>query len=169
MKQNYNQILGEKVKDIIIDQKKYRWLVFSLLVLFNILLIVGFVYVSVSIPQWYVFLICTIIWIVCILESIRVFIKAKKAYKYEIYESSLLIQTLYSKFIIKFETVFMVKTIKSFLDKVSGNKTNSLVIYANSKVREKVVLPFIAEDEKLLIQTIMQKAIDCREKTKTSI
>lgn len=169
MKQNSSLILGEKVKDIHIDQKKYRWMIFALLVLFNILLIIGFVYVSISIPQWYVFLICSLVWVPCVVESIRIFIKSKSAYKYEVYENCMLIQTLYSKFIIKFEDVFMVKTKKSLLDKMAGNKTNSLLVYTKSKVREKVVLPFIAEDEKLLIQTIMQKAIDSREKNKTSI
>lgn len=156
--------LGNKVREIEINQKKYAWLTFSLLVIFNLILIGGLVYLCVSIPKWYIYTIVAVVWTLCVAESVRVFIKSKHGFKYEIYEKCLFVKTIYSSFIIKFENVFMVETKKSIVEKFVNSNTNTIVLHVKDNVRNIVKLPFISEDLNLLKQTIMQKAIDNREK-----
>ena len=160
--------LGKKIKDIKINQKKYRWFIFSMLIVFNLILVGGIVYLCVNIPKWYIFTIVSVVWALCLAESVRVFVKSKSAYKYKIYEKCLLIQTIYSKYILKLENVYLVETKTSLADKMAGDDTYTLIVHVKDNVREIVKLPFVNEDSTLLTQTIMQMATENREPTKNT-
>ena len=114
-------------------------------------------------------IISIILFILCIVGSVRTLIKTKNNRQYVLYRDKLNIYSTTLDVEIDLSKVFMVKAKRNILDILFKNGAHTIYIYAKGSTRDFYILPFIGEDADLLVDEILKLAIQARENKKSLV
>lgn len=151
-----NLELGNKLKDISIDMKKYSFINLLTLIILNILLIGVMIY-YLTISNNGLILTLTILTVVaCVIWSVMSFLKSVIKVKYSIYENAIVKDFDSSQTIGIYANLEDIKITQTLLDKIGKNKTNSLVLKFCKPGAKKIHLFCIDEDIKAVAKYIKE-------------
>lgn len=149
-------VLGEKVKDVKINQKQHFLLFISMLILFNILLLISVIFVLIYLDRWYNWVICFALLGLSFGLSFKTYRDIKEFHKCELYDNALVINSIWFNLIIDLKDVYELKVKTSKLDKIFKLNTQSLEVKLMNNRRKKFTIHFIEENAVKLKQKIIE-------------
>jgi len=151
-------VLGEKIRDININQKQHFLLFISMLILFNIILLFSVGFVLIYLNTWYNWVICFGIIFICWWLSFKTYTDIKSFHKCELYDNALVINSIWFNIKVDLKNICEVKVKESVLDKMFKLNTKSLEIHQVASRRKKFTIHFIEEDAEKLKWEILKTA-----------
>ena len=155
---------SKKIKDVKINERQHFFLFFTMLIVFNIIMISASITLLVMLKEWYLWLLVTVVLAVVLWVSYRTYRDRQSFHRCELHERYLVVNSIWFDTLVDLSQVFDVKVKKSWLDKLCKINTLSLEIYMKSSTRSKFTLHFVEEDAEALKDEIMKLAIECRKK-----
>ena len=155
------------IRLIEIDHKKRLKILFSLLIVFNVILVGALTYLCVLIKTAFVVILALSILIFCVIRSVLTYVESKKDTKYEIYPNKIVCESMVYTGEIDLSKVYIVKPRKTLTEKIFKKPASRVLIYSKAGDMFKTVysLNFVKEDTEKLSDEIMRLAIKVREKT----
>ena len=149
-KQNKRDIetfkLGNKIKDIKVNQKQHFLLFVTLLVLFNVLLCASLIFLLVYLQNVVNWIICIISLLVCGWFSFKLYRDLKNYHKCTLYDNALVVDSIWLNVVIPLKNIYEIKVKQCFLDKIFKLNTYSLDFRMLRQCRTKFTLFFVEED-----------------------
>lgn len=152
-------VLGEKVKDVAINQRQHSFFYVFMLIFFNSLMLASIWYVLMCLPVWYNWVLCTIIFGVCFGFSFRSYLNVKDFHKCEIYDNAVVVTSIWFNYTVQMQDIYEMVIKETILDKLFKINTKSLEIKIFGHKRKHLTIHFIEEDAEKLKQHI-KKLID---------
>ncbi len=149
-------VLGEKVKDIKINQKQHFLLFVAMIIFFNLLLISAVGFVLVYLDRWYNWVLCFVLIGVSFGLSFRTYRNIKTFHTCTLYENALVINSIWFEITVDLKKIYELKVKRSFLDKIFRLDTHSLEVKMMNNRRKKFTIHFIEENAVKLKQKIIQ-------------
>ena len=162
-------VLGRKIRDVKINEKQHFLLFVSILVLFNLLLLMSVWFVLLRLNEWYYWAICMTICGVSFLLSFKTYRETKVFHKCEIYENAISMNSIWFNLNVELKDICEMKVRESRLDKIFKLGTKSLDVKILGHKRKKFVIHFIEEDAVKLKQEItmlIDRYVETLEQTK---
>lgn len=149
-------ILGEKIRDVKINQKQHFLLFVAMIIIFNILLLFSVWFVLMNLNTWYNWVICFAIIFLCWGLSFKAYCDVKTFHKCELYDNALSINSIWFNINVDLKNICEIKVKESFLDKMFKINTKSLEIHMVAMRRKKFTIHFIEEDAEKLKWEILK-------------
>ena len=149
-------VLGEKIRDVNINQKQHFLLFCAMIVLFNILLLISVWFVLINLNTWYNWVICVAIVFFCWAFSFKAFRDTKSFHRCELYDNALVINSIWFNIKVDLKNICEIKVKESVLDKMFKIGTKSLEIHMVAMRRKKFTIHFIEEDAEKLKWEILK-------------
>lgn len=160
------------IKFIETDQRKHSTVLVLFLVIFNIFLFLALLFLSIHVANLAVAIVEIVIVGLIWWWSIVTYNKARKGYKYMLFNTKIKMKSYRYNIEIRLEDIFYVESKSTFFDKLLKNDTSSLILHIKNNNINKLVMPFIKEDVIELSQDIMflsncvrQKGVDVEVKS----
>ena len=147
-------VLGNKTRDVQINQRQHFLLYVSMLIMFNVLLISSAWFVLIYLTEWYYWVICLVIVGVCLGLSFRNYLNIKNFHKCELYENAVVIDSIWFNFKVDLIYICEINVKESFLDRMFKHNTKSLEIKILGHKRKHFTIHFIEENAVKLKQEI---------------
>ena len=139
------------------DSVQHNTLLYSVIILCNILLLVSVGLLIDSWNRWWTWLIGVIIVLACLNYSICTLIFSKKNFYYELTNTEINIRTEFCKHSIKYENILRLTPKQAFIDKLFNRKEQTIVIHTNLPKNSEIVLYSVSENVLDLINEILSK------------
>lgn len=147
-------VLGEKIKDVKINERQHFLLFVSMLVLFNVLLVLSTWFVLMNLKNWYNWLICFVILGLSFWLSLKTYREIKHFHKCELYDNAIVINSIWFNIKVDLKTIYEMNVKESILDKMFKLNTKSLEVKMLGQRRKKFTIHFIEENAVKLKQKI---------------
>lgn len=151
-------VLGEKIRDVNINQKQHFLLFVSMIIFFNLLLLFSVGFVLLFLNTWYNWVICFAIIFICWALSFKTYRDIKSFHKCELYDNALVINSIWFNLKVDLKDICEIKVKTSILDKIFKIDTKSLEIHIIAHKRKRFTLHFIEEDAEKLKWEILKTA-----------
>jgi len=148
-------VVGEKVKDVKINERQHFLLFISMLIFFNALLIVSVYFVLYYIDRWYNWVICFGILALSAWLSFRTFQQTKVFHRCALYKNAIVINSIWFNRVVELKNIYELRVKISILDKIFKLNTNSLEVKIMNNKRKKFTIHFIEENAVRLKQKII--------------
>lgn len=146
---------GQKLGEIQVNSTCHLKILATLLVVFNLFLIVAAIAVAVLINHWIIYTLDVLIVAFCLLRSFSTYFVGGKQFCYALYENCIFLDSIwYDSTIIEYSIIKRIKFRVGFLDKLFGKNTCTLTLFLNDALQSKVNLYFVKEDPQALIEKI---------------
>lgn len=149
-------VLGEKIRDVKINQKQHFLLFVSMIIVFNILLLFSVGFVLVNLNTWYNWVICFAIIAICGALSFKTYRDIKTFHKCELFDNAMAINSIWFNIKVAFKDICEIRVKESILDKIFKIDTKSLEIKIVGSRRKKFTIHFIEEDAEKLKWEILK-------------
>ena len=143
-----------------IDNSQHKIILGIELILFNLVLVFALITISLVIKVWYVYLISSILFVLCITYSIVVFVKNKKLNVYKLTDEYIYIKNTLIEVKINYNEIIKIAPKKSFVDSLTHRDKQTLILYTTRKNYEKIKLYFIKENTLNLADEIISKKLN---------
>ncbi len=153
-------VLGEKIRDIQINQKQHFLMFVSMLILFNMFLLFSVGFVLIYLNTWYNWVICFGIIFLCWWLSFKTYRDVKSFHKCELYDNALVINSIWFNLKVDLKDICEIKVKESVLDRLFKINTKSLEVHIIANKRKKFTIHFIEEDAEKLKWEILKTAED---------
>ncbi len=163
-------VLGNKIREVKINEKQHFLLFISMLIVFNLLLITSVWFVLLRLNEWYYWVICITIIGLSFVLSFKEYRETKTFHKCELYDNAISINSIWLNLNVELKDICEMKVKESRLDKIFKLNTKSLEVKFLGHKRKKFVIHFIEEDAVQLKQEItmlIDKYVQDIEKLKT--
>ena len=167
-------VLGTKIRDVKINEKQHFLMFVSMLVFFNLMLLLSVWFVLIKLNNWYYWVICCTLLLLSFWLSFRTYRDIKSFNRCELFDNAISINSIWNNLNIPFKDIREMKVKVSVLDKLFKLNTKSLEVKILHHKIKKVVIHFIEEDAVKLkqeitmlidIQTQKQEEFKVEEKT----
>lgn len=159
-KQIPDLVLGEKIRDVKINQKQHFLLFVFVLILLNMLLLFSVGFVLIYLNTWYNWVVCFAIIFGCWALSFKEYRKVKTFHKCTIYDNALVVNSIWFNLKVDLKNICEIKAKESVLDRLFKINTKSLEVHIVASKRKKFTLHFIEEDVEKLKWEILKLAED---------
>ena len=149
-------VLGNKIRDVKINQKQHFLLFVAMIIVFNILLLFSVWFVLMNLNFWYNWVICFAIIFLCWGLSFKTYRDIKTFHKCELYDNALVINSIWFNIKVDLKNICEIKVKESVLDKLFKINTKSLEIHMVAMRRKKFTIHFIEEDAEKLKWEILK-------------
>jgi len=160
-------VLGEKIRDIKINERQHFLMFSFMLIFFNMLLVASVGFVLVYLNTWYNWVICFAILLSSFGISFKTYLNIKNFHKCEIYNNALVLNSIWNNISVALKDIYEITVKETRLDRLFKLNTKSLEIKILNHRRKKFTIHFIEEDVNDLrfeILKIMEK--DSKKQTK---
>ena len=147
-------VLGEKIRDVKINERQHFTLFVSLLIFFNVLMIASAWFVLMYLTEWYYWIVCVFLVAVCCALSFRSYLHVKSFHKCSLHDNALSIKSIWINLDIEYKHIYEIIVKESILDKIFKLNTKSLELHMMGIKRKKFTLHFIEENAVKLKQEI---------------
>lgn len=151
-------VLGKKIRDVSINQKQHFLLFVSMLILFNLLLLVSVWFVLMNLNTWYNWVVCFAILFACWYFSFKTYVAIKSFHRCMLYDNALVVNSIWFNLKVDLKNICEIKVKASVLDKMFKLNTKSLEIHIIASRRKKFTIHFIEEDAEKLKWEILKLA-----------
>ena len=148
-------VVGDKVKEVKINERQHFLMFVSMLIFFNLLLIVSVYFVLYYIDRWYNWVLCFAILGVSAWLSFRTYQKTKVFHRCTIHTNAIVINSIWFNRVIELKNIYELNVKTSFLDKIFKLNTNSLEVKIMNNKRKKFTIHFIEENAVKVKQKII--------------
>lgn len=162
-KQKEEFVLGEKIREVKINERQHFLLFVSLLVFFNFLLIASIWFVLLYLNSWYNWVFCMFLLGGCFGLSLRAYRKIKHFHQCVIFKNAIHINSIWFVLTIELSKIYELNIKESVLDKLFKINTKSLEFKIYGQRRKKFTLHFIEEDVDGLKQELTKLINDYNE------
>ena len=159
-------VLGQKIRDVQINERQHFLLYVSMLVLFNALLIGSVWFVLIYLTAWYNWVVCLLIVGLSVGLSFKSYLDIKVFHKCTLFENAISINSIWFQINVELKDVYELRVKESILDKMFKLKTKSLEVKILGHRRKKFTIHFIEENAVKLKQEITMLIDKHTEKTK---
>lgn len=149
-------VLGEKIRDVKINERQHFLLFVAMLILVNFLLVFSVGFVLIYLNRWYNWVICFAIIAICFWLSLISYTKIKNFHKVELYKNAIAINSIWFNYKVDLKDIYEMKAKTSFLDKAFHLQTKSLEVKILGHRRKKFTIHFIEENVINLKMEIME-------------
>ena len=146
--------LGKKVRDVKINEKQHFLMFVSVLIFFNLLMLVSVWFVLIYLNRWYNWVICIAIVAVLFLLSFKSYRDIKSFHKCELYDNALVIKSIWFEIKVELKDIYEMNVKETRLDKIFNLGTKSLEVKILGRSRKKFTIHFIEENAVKLKQEI---------------
>ena len=161
-KNQYPEVeLGTKLRNVKINQKQHFLLFVTLMVVFNMLLLMSVWFVLINLNTWYNWVICIVIVFICWGLSLRAYCNVKNFHTCTLYDNALVVNSIWFNFEVDVKNICGITVKETVLDKIFKTQTKSLEINIIGCRRKKFTLHFIEEDVEQLKWEIL-KLVDAK-------
>ncbi len=150
-------VLGEKIKDVKINQKQHFLLFVSMIIFFNLLLICAVGFVLVYIDRWYNWVLCFVLIGLSFGLSFRTYRNIKTFHACTLYDNALVINSIWFEIVVDLKNIYELQVNRSVLDRIFRLETHSLEVKMLNSRRKKFTIHFIEENAVRLKQKIIQQ------------
>ena len=157
---------GDKIKDIKIDETKYRISNLACLIILNILLFAVMIYFLVVMHNVWTITIAIFTMITCLVWSISSYVLSVLKIKYTLYENAIVKNFDTSVNVGELNKLKSIKIGKSLLDKIGKIKTSTITIHFTNKWCSKIVLSCIDDNINEIAEQIIYFAGQAKQKLK---
>ncbi len=147
-------VLGEKIRDVKTNEKQHFLLFVSMLILFNVLLIISVWFVLLHLKNWYNWVFCFALLGVGFALSFKTYRDIKNFHKCELYDNAIVINSIWFNLKVALKDIYEMNVKVSKLDKIFNLNTKSLEIKILGHKRKKFTIHFIEENAVKLKQEI---------------
>ena len=147
-------VLGKKIRDVKINEKQHFLLFVSMLILFNILLVVSVWFVLMNLTDWYYWVVCFSILGLSFWLSLKAYGEIKHFHKCELYDNAIVINSIWFNIKVEFKDIYEMNVKESVPDKIFKLNTKSLEVKILGHRRKKFTIHFIEENAVKLKQEI---------------
>ena len=161
-------VLGEKIRDVKINERQHFLLFVLMIVFFNIILLASVWFVLIYLNVWYNWVVCIAILCTSFGLSFKTYIKTKTFHKCELYDNAIVMNSIWFNLKVDFKDIYEMNVKESVLDKIFKINTKSLEVKIKNLRRHKFTIHFIEENVVQLKQEITI-LIDRYENKKTSV
>ena len=130
-------ILGNKIKDVKINQRQHFLLFVSMLIFFNLLLLASVWFLLMHLSRWYTWVFCVVLLCVIFGISFKVYIDAKTFHKCELYDNAIVVNSIWFNLVVGLNEICEMSIKESFLDKAFKINTKSLEVKLINRRRKK--------------------------------
>lgn len=162
-------VLGEKIRDVKINEKEHFLLFVSMLIFFNLLLIMSVWFVLLRLNEWYYWIICIFILSLALYLSFKEYRNTKVFHKCELYDNAIVMNSIWFNLKVELKDIYEMEVKESRLDKIFKLNTKSLQVKILGHKRKNFIIHFIEEDAIKLKQEItmlIDNYVQKLEKTK---
>lgn len=145
-KQYKEVVLGNKIRDVKVNERQHFLLFVSTLIFFNLLLLISVWFVLKHLNNWYNWVICFVLIGVCFWFSLKTYREIKSFNKCELYDNAIVINSIWLNFKVAFSDVCEINVKETKLDKILKLKTKSLEVKILNNKRSKFTIHFIEEN-----------------------
>ena len=146
-KSHYKEVvLGNKIRDVKINERQHFLLFIATLIFFNLLLIISVWFVLSYLNNWYNWIICFAIIGLCFWLSLKTYRDIKSFHKCELYDNAISINSIWFNFKVAFKDICEINVKESVLDKILKLKTKSLEVKIMDNKRTKFTIHFVEEN-----------------------
>lgn len=147
-------VLGNKIRDVKINDRQHFLMFVSMLVFFNVIFTISVWFVLLNLNDWYYWIACILLLALSFWLSFRTYRDTKVFNKCELYDNAISLNSIWLNMNIDFKDIYEMKVKESGLDKIFRINTKSLEIKLLNHKMKKVVVHFIEEDAVKLKQEI---------------
>ena len=147
-------ILVEKIRDVKINERQNFLLFISMLIFFNLLMLVSVWFVLIYLDRWYNWVICIGLLVLTFGLSFKTYRDTKNFHKCELYDNAISINSIWFNLNVDFKDIYEMQVKQSVLDKIFKINTKSLEIKILGHRRKKFTIHFIEENAVKLKQEI---------------
>ncbi len=147
-------VLGKKIRDAKLNERQHFLLFVTILLLFNLMLLMSVWFVLLHLSSWYNWVICIAILAVCFWLSFKFYRDVKKFNKLELYDNALSINSIWLNLNVDLKNIYEMQVKETALDKMFKLNTKSLEIKLLGLKRKKIMVHFIEENAVQLKQEI---------------
>lgn len=149
-------VLGEKIRDVKINQKQHFLLFISMILFFNLLLMFSVGFVLIYLNRWYNWIICFALLFASFYLSFKEYRDAKTFHNCELYDNAVVINSIWFNIKVELKDIYEMRVKTSVLDKIFKINTKSLEVKILNRRRKKFTIHFIEENAVKLKQEIIQ-------------
>ena len=149
-------VLGEKIREVKINEKQHFFLFVSMLVFVNLLLVASVWFVLLYLNSWYNWVLCMFLLGGSFGFSLGAYRKIKHFHQCEIYNNAISINSIWFVISVELSKIHELNIKESILDKIFKLNTKSLEFKIHGQRRKKFTLHFIEEDVVKLKQELTQ-------------
>lgn len=173
-KEQIKLVLGKKIRDVKTNDRQHFLMFVSMLVFFNLLLVLSVWFVLTKLNSWYYWLICFTLLALCFWLSFRTYRETKNYNKFVLYDNAISLNSIWINFDVELKDIYEMNVKETRLDKIFKINTKSLEIKIMKHKMKKFVVHFIEEDVIKLKQEItmlidryseVQEKVKINEKT----
>ena len=146
--------LGKKIRDIKTNEKQHFLLFVSVLLFFNLLLLVSVWFVLIYLNRWYNWVVCIGVLATMFSLSFKAYRDVKSFHKCELYDNAIVVKSIWFEIKVELKDIFEMNVKESRLDKLFKLNTKSLEVKILGRRRKKFTLHFIEENAVKLKQEI---------------
>lgn len=150
--------LGNKIRDVEINQKQHFLFFVAMIIVFNLILMFSVGFVLVHLNTWYNWVICFGILFLAWGLSFKAYRDVQVFHKCELYDNALVINSIWFNIVVDLKDICEIKVKESRLDKMFKIGTKSLEIRIVANRRKKFTIHFIEEDTEKLKWEILKTA-----------
>lgn len=147
-------VLVGKIRDVKINEKQHFLLFVSILIFFNLLLLMSVWFVLIRLNEWYYWAICVALLALSFYLSFKTYRETKIFHKCELYENAISINSIWFNLNVELKDICEMQVKESRLDKIFKLGTKSLEVKILNRKRKKFIIHFIEEDAVKLKQEI---------------
>ncbi len=149
-------VVGDKVKEVKINERQHFLLFVSMLIFFNSLLVISVGFVLLYIDRWYNWVLCFAILAISAWLTFRAYRKTTVFHRCTLHKNAIVINSIWFNRIVELKNIYELNVKKSFLDKMFKLNTNSLEVKIMNNRRKKFTIHFIEENPVKLKQKIIR-------------
>ena len=148
-------VLGKKIRDVKINEKQHFLLFVSMLILFNLLLVVSVWFVLINLTDWYYWVVCFMTLGLCFWLSLKTYREIKDFHKCELYDNAIVLTSIWFNIKVALKDIYEMNVKETLLDRIFKLNTKSLEIKILGQRRKKFTIHFIEENAVNLKQEII--------------
>ena len=145
-KQIKEVLLGNKIRDVKMNQREHFLLFVSTLILFNLILLVSVWFVLLHLNNWYNWIICFGIIGLCFGLSLKAYRDIKNFNTCTLYDNAIEVKSIWFDFKVEYKDIREINVKETKLDKMFKLKTKSLEIKVLNCTRTKFTIHFVEEN-----------------------
>ncbi len=152
--QEVEVVLGEKIRDVKLNERQHFLLFVAMIIFFNTLMLASVWFVLIYLNMWYNWVICIALLCMTFALSFKVYVNTKTFNKCELYDNAVMINSIWLNYKVEFKDIYEMNVKESILDKIFKINTKSLEIKLMNHRRHKFTIHFIEESAVQLKQEI---------------
>lgn len=147
--------LGNKIKELKINERQHFLLFVSMLIFFNMLLLVSVGFVLIYIDRWYNWVLGFSLLALSFWLSFKVYHSTKVFHKCTLYTNAIVMNSIWFNCVVELKNIYELRVKISILDKMFKLNTKSLEVKIMNNRRKKFTIHFIEENAIKLKQKII--------------